>query len=98
MGLYERQAYIGNTVEQEEAGELDRLTVCAAEIWCELFKGTLKDMGSHNTKYIHQIMANIPGWEKSESALTFPMYGKQRCYVVKGKTLTRGGKRRAERL
>lgn len=98
MGLYERQAYLGNTVEQTEAGELDRLSVCAAEIWCELFKGTLKDMGSHNTKYIHQIMANVPGWEKSESALTFPMYGKQRCYTRKDKTLTRNGKRKADRI
>jgi len=95
MDAFERRSYLGDPAMIEEKGEVQRKTVCVPELWVELFKAELKDMGPHNTKYIHQIMATIPGWERSESNLTFPIYGKQRAYLLSG-TIVK--KRKAKRV
>lgn len=81
MKLYERKNYITDPELQFDEGEVTRRKVCAAEIWCELFQSPFKDMTTNNTKYINQLLANMPGWEKASAALNFPIYGRQRAYV-----------------
>jgi putative DNA primase/helicase len=81
MKLHERKAYINDPQTIFEEGKVERRKVCIAEIWCELFQSPIKDMGTHNTKYIHQIMASMKGWEKSVCNMSFSIYGKQRAYV-----------------
>lgn len=82
MSINDRRSYLFDKDEIAVEGEIERLSVCVAEIWAELLRGDTKDMGPHNTKYIHQILASLPGWEKAKCNLTFPIYGKQRAYVI----------------
>lgn len=83
MDIAERQWYLSSKKDETTApGIVPRMAVCAAEIWCELFRANFKDMTSHNTKYIHQILRDMPGWQENASHLTFPWYGKQRTYVI----------------
>lgn len=97
MSIHERRAWLSDKDGIGEIGEVPRLSVCVAEIWAEVLRGEPKDMGPHNTKYIHQILSNIPGWEKAKSNLTFPVYGKQRAYVVSG-NVKKHNKRKADRI
>lgn len=96
LNIHERRNFIYDPDTIALEGEVDRLSVCVAEIWSEVFRGEPKDMGPHNTKYIHQILGNMQGWEKAKSNLTFPIYGKQRAYVI-SETVHKHNKRRAVR-
>lgn len=58
-----------------------RTRVCAAEIWVELFRGPHIAMSPQNTRFIHDIMRNMPGWEPYEKTKEeFEIYGVQRSY------------------
>lgn len=61
-----------------------RNKICAAEIWCEVLGGTAKDMTSWNTKFIHTMLMNLEGVEKSKTAMRFSLYGAQRGYLLDG--------------
>jgi predicted P-loop ATPase len=87
MDLYERRAYFternsGMTVK----GTVRRTLVCNMEIWCECY-GKDPAMISKNDSYgITALMQKIEGWGKYQETKTgtryFPIYGKQRAYVV----------------
>lgn len=81
MQRFERIQYLASDDEIEEAGITERDKVCVAEIWCEVLKNDYKDMNSGNTKFIHQILTNISGWEKGKTDKVFPIYGRQRTYA-----------------
>ena len=57
-----------------------RNRVCVAEIWCELFDGKLKEMTTQNTKPLHDIMRNMPGWKQGKTRSIFKGYGNQIIY------------------
>jgi putative DNA primase/helicase len=97
MDYLKRRHYLADPLDIEERGEVPRVAVCVAEIWSEVFRAEPKDMGPHNTKYIHQIMTSMPGWEAKKSNLTFPIYGKQRAYVV-NENVSRHNRRNAKRI
>jgi putative DNA primase/helicase len=82
--IYQRRAYLqGEELEATfDDGDLfERDCVCVAELWCELFGGTLKDMNKNNTKDLHQIMQELKGWESAKSPKRFKLYGPQRAYM-----------------
>lgn len=79
MNRAERRSWL-SADELAAAGIYERDRVCIAEIWCEVLKAELKDMTSNNTKFIHGIMQNIPGW-KRDTNKKFPIYGYQRAYT-----------------
>jgi putative DNA primase/helicase len=66
--------------EFKEIGTRLRNQICVAELWCELFGNRLKDLNTYNTKDIHAIMRNIPGWAAAKAPRMFKIYGKQRAY------------------
>lgn len=80
MSIYEKRSYLaGDGFEYE--GELEvRQRVCAAEIYCEVLGGMQKDMSSHNTRFIHEILRAIPGWAEYETRTVFKGYGNQKGY------------------
>lgn len=81
MDTFERRNYIDDIRKGEEISEGSiRTDVCAAEIWCECFGGAYRDMTTYNTKYIHNAMLNMPGWEKSNIRVNFGTYGYQKGY------------------
>ena len=94
MDTLDRQNYIhnrdyrGNLLKENQETH-KRMRVCAAEIWCELFKGFLKEMDRNNTKEIHDVMRKMDGWIGHRAGKArFKMYGVQRAYVRSEKKIT----------
>ena len=85
--LYERRAFLQGD-ELQADGLVRREKVCAAEIWCEVLGGMQKDMSSHNTRFIHDIMRTMEGWGEYKSRTIFKEYGNQRGYYRKSKKTT----------
>lgn len=83
-----RAAYLMNydsgMPQDGQPGLLQRDKVCIWEIWVELFEGSKKDADRHKTRFIHDIMRNMPGWELAKNPLNVGYFGKQRCYIRKG--------------
>ncbi|WP_217902235.1 virulence-associated E family protein [Siphonobacter sp. BAB-5385] len=70
--------------DEENPGITQRERVCVAEIWCEALGGNQKDMTTHNTKFIHDIMKKLGTWQPTVNPLQFKGYGRQRGYLLKG--------------
>jgi putative DNA primase/helicase len=82
MKFGDRRDYIqgGGFITAENSGTEMRTEVCVAEIWCELLSGFQKDMTTHNTKYIHDILKKMKGWQPMKKLKNFRLYGRQRGY------------------
>ncbi len=79
--IAQRREFLSADEDFKEAGVSLRTVVCAAEIWCEVLGGFLKDMNNHNTKFIHQMLQKSGDWEHSKGNRKFAIYGYQRAYV-----------------
>lgn len=79
MDIYQRREFLRGD-DLQAIGTIRRSKVCAAEIWCEVFGGTTKDMNRQNTKFIHDTLKKNKGWEPAKSHRVFPFYGQQRAY------------------
>ncbi|WP_431212289.1 VapE domain-containing protein [Puia sp. P3] len=66
--------------ELQEVGTIQRVAVCAGEIWCELFGKRPGEMTAYNTKDIHTILRGLPGWERATGGRRFKYYGYQKWY------------------
>lgn len=86
LDTYQRRSFLTGDDIQKEGTEL-RNRVCIAEIWCEALGGANKDMGSQNTKALHDIMRKMEGWKPYKSKTVFNRYGTQRGYYRDGKTI-----------
>lgn len=60
---------------------VDRDRICALEVWCELFNGSVRDIKSSDTREINAVLQNIPGWVRSDKPQRFGPYVVQRGYV-----------------
>ena len=81
MASFERVSYISSYSEDDVKPDyITRNKVCAAEIWCELLNNKFPDMTPYNTKFIHAILMNMPGWVRGGSH-SYKRYGTQRSYV-----------------
>jgi predicted P-loop ATPase len=60
---------------------VSRDRICALEIWCEAFGGTLKEMKNADTRELNAIIAATPGWKKSTEVMRFGAYGVQRGFT-----------------
>ena len=81
MNLYERRAWLQSDRDDIAVrGTVLREQVSAAEVWCELLGGTMKDMNTWNTKEVHNLLARIPGWHRA-AMRRVPMYGRQWVYL-----------------
>lgn len=97
MGVFERRSYLNDSSQIAKEGENKRVSLCAAEIWSEVFHGEIKQMTPYNTRDIHKIMSKIPGWEMTDKNITFPLYGRQRTYTRVDASLTHHNSRKADR-
>jgi putative DNA primase/helicase len=81
MSVYDRRAWIEAQAEgMNEPGTVEREVVCAAEVWCEMLNGTLKDMNTWSTKEVHNMLMQAKGWERGNQK-RFPLYGRQWAYM-----------------
>lgn len=85
MILYQRRAFLGGD-ETLPKGTETRKRVSVAEIWTEALGCQIKDMNTVNTKFIHEIMKKLPGWEKYKSRTMFKYFGNQRGWKKIGST------------
>lgn len=86
MKIFERRTFFNAFNDEDELNPLGthlRNQICVAEIWCEVLGGQQKDMTNNNTKSIHNIMKNMPGWKSSKYPKRFSLYGTQRAYERK---------------
>ena len=82
--LEERRFYWNeDTGEADEESLVERDKICAAEIWCELFQGDIKQLTNAQSREINNILAKLPEWEKCDRKAFGAGYGRQRCYVKK---------------
>ena len=82
LNIYEKRSFLDDELSPEGEQALDK--VCAVQIWCEVLKGQEKDMQRRNALEIHEMMANMEGWERWKNGkMKFKNYGVQRAYVRK---------------
>ncbi len=58
-----------HTADGSEIKLIERKTVTALEIWCELFNGNIKDMKSSDTKEINAVLARQKDWQQTKNAI-----------------------------
>lgn len=80
MDTNQRRLYLFGEDELKANATEIRTRVSVAEIWCELFNKPIADMSRYNTKDLHNIMKNIPGWEEGKAPVKIRPYGMQRVY------------------
>ena len=80
--LSQRLAYWNDGFDDEkQAGTERRKTICALEIHCELFGGTVKDYTPQKTREYNAMLKRLPGW-KARSRINYgEIYGQQRGFV-----------------
>lgn len=80
--LSQRLAYWNDGFDDEKrAGTERRKTICALEIHCELFGGTVKDYTPQKTREYNAMLKRLPGW-KARSRINYgEIYGQQRGFV-----------------
>lgn len=66
---------------QEVGNAIPRDKVCALEVWCELFGGSMREMKQTDTREINAIISAAPGWKKAGSPVRMGIYGAQRGFV-----------------
>ncbi len=78
--LAERLTYWGNAFGAAE-GSVERDRICAAEVWCEAFKGDIKQMQRKDAVEINSILENLDGWERDKTSARYgTLYGLQRGF------------------
>ena len=82
--LEERLMFLNGGFGEEEAGTMQRMRVCALEIWQELFHGNPKDFTPLQSREINNMLRRIPAWEPCSSRYCGKLYGRQRCFIKTG--------------
>lgn len=85
--LSDRMAYFAQRDPLDpayEEGTMQRVRVCAREIFTECFGKSRSQWKKMDGYEIASLMARIPGWERTMSRLSVPGYGQQRVWVRKG--------------
>ena len=78
-----RMFWGGVTMGSDSLHLVPRDRICALEVWCEAFGGSIKEMKNTDTRELNAIMAATPGWQKIGGTLHFGPYGTQRGFVHK---------------
>lgn len=72
--------WAGSFDEGGEAELVQRKTVCAVELWVELFHGTLKDFNQGHSRELNGILRRVSGWTAAFKVNCGPIYGRQRGF------------------
>lgn len=75
-----RDFWAGGIKADESIQLVDRSTVCAAEVWCELYGHAIDEKAKWaDSRTINTIIASAPGW-RNAGVFRVPQYGVQRGY------------------
>jgi putative DNA primase/helicase len=82
LNIYARRAFLQSDAEDiVEQGTVIRNQICAAEVWCELLNGSMKDLNTFSTKDVHGLLRRIEGWSFTGNYKRVPIYGRQKIYI-----------------
>lgn len=71
----------GVKAEDASINLVDRQTICAAEVWRELYGHPMDEKAKKSeTREINSILASIPGW-KNAGVIYIPQHGAQRGFI-----------------
>lgn len=71
----------GIKAEDTSINLVDRQTICAAEVWRELYGHPMDEKAKKSeTREINSILASIPGW-KNAGVIYIPQHGAQRGFI-----------------
>lgn len=71
----------GIKAEDASINLVDRQTICAAEVWRELYGHPMDEKAKKSeTREINSILASIPGW-KNAGVIHIPQHGAQRGFI-----------------
>ena len=71
----------GIKAEDASINLVDRQTICAAEVWRELYGHPMDEKAKKSeTREINSILASIPGW-KNAGVIYIPQHGAQRGFI-----------------
>lgn len=62
---------------------IDRQSICAMEIWCELYGKSFADGEKPKSRDINAVLSNLKGWKRSPYPMKCGPYGNQRCFIRK---------------
>ena len=65
----------------QEEGTMQRTMICSMELWGECFGRSERSMTKQDTWDMANIMARIPGWERTGDRKRIPGYGLQRPFT-----------------
>lgn len=77
-----RRDFWSNLAHGGDYKMVERKRITAAEIWCELYFKNISDMKKSDTREINAVLANLPGWRRSEKTLHFGPYSTQWGFVT----------------
>lgn len=76
-----RMFWGGSIAGADKLKLLRRERVCAVEVWCEAFGGTVKELRNSDSREINDTIAALPEWRRNEKAMRFDAYGVQRGFT-----------------
>lgn len=79
--LDKRTMFLSGGFGEDKSGTVKRMTVCAIEIWQELFKGDPKTFTQAQAREINGILRRLDAWKSSSSVDCGPIYGRQRAFM-----------------
>ena len=83
MNIFDRRAWLADDQAQITAKDSCKLRefISAAEVWCELLGGTMKDMSNYNMREVHGMMRRLDDWEFTKKQRRMgAAYGRQIVY------------------
>lgn len=81
--LESRKLFWSGSFGEKEIGTEPRQTVCALELWQELFEGDRKSFTYQQARELTTLLRNLPDWEAQPTSTRYGMYGKQRIFIHK---------------
>ena len=87
MDIYERRAFFSERSSgMVSEGTVKRTIVCNMEIWCECFGKDPTHIAKNDSYLLTALLQKIGGWTKYSGTKNgtryFPIYGKQRAFVL----------------
>lgn len=80
QSINSRKMYWASDFKTGAAETVERMKVCAAEVWCECFGGDIKYMKRADSIEINAILGALKGWKRHHSTQRFGPYGTQKGY------------------
>lgn len=74
--IWERRQYL----EEPTTGSIQRVRVCAAEIWAEALRQDPSKFGVWEARPVYDILRKFPEWQERKGRVRFGVYGRQTAY------------------